>query len=100
MSNNEFDKVEQPAIAQLHQLGWHYIPGKALAPEHSNQERDYLRDVVLVKRLTQAIERINPWISEENLRKVVRMVTHPQCAGLMEYNLGFYQTMVGYLSVE
>lgn len=100
MSNNEFDKVEQPAIAQLHQLGWHYIPGKALAPEHSNQERDYLRDVVLVKRLTQAIERINPWISEENLRKVVRMVTHPQCAGLMEYNHGFYQTMVGYLSVE
>lgn len=100
MSNNEFDKVEQPAIAQLHQLGWHYIPGKALAPEHSNQERDYLRDVVLVKRLTQAIERINPWISEENLRKVVRMVTHPQCTGLMEYNHGFYQTMVGYLSVE
>lgn len=100
MSNNEFDKVEQPAIAQLHQLGWHYIPGKALAPEHSNQERDYVRDVVLVKRLTQAIERINPWISEENLRKVVRMVTHPQCAGLMEYNHGFYQTMVGYLSVE
>jgi len=100
MSNNEFDKVEQPAIAQLHQLGWHYIPGKSLAPEHSNQERDYLRDVVLVKRLTQAIERINPWISEENLRKVVRMVTHPQCAGLIEYNYGFYQTMVGYLSVE
>ncbi|EKT4489328.1 type I restriction endonuclease subunit R [Shewanella algae] len=100
MSNDEFDKVERPAIAQLHQLGWRYVPGKMLAPEHSNQERDYLRDVVLVKRLTQAIERINPWINEENLRKVVREVTHPQCTGLMEYNHGFYQTMVGYLSVE
>ncbi len=103
MANNEFDKVEAPAIAQLVQLGWTYIQGKQLAPEHHSDgipERAYLRDVVLVKRLEAAIKRINPWISDENLRKVSREVTHPNLAALMEYNYAFYQTMVNYLSVE
>ncbi|MDB1124678.1 type I restriction endonuclease subunit R [Vibrio algarum] len=100
MANNEFHKVEAPAIAQLVKLGWRYVQGKALAPEHANQERAYLRDVILVKRLEAAIKRINPWVSDENLRKVSREVTHPSFAALMEYNHAFYQTMVNYLSVE
>ena len=48
-SNDELDKVELPALHQLQQLGWQYIPGALLSPESS--ERDYLRDVVLVNRL-------------------------------------------------
>lgn len=104
MANNEFDKVEAPAIAQLVQLGWTYIQGKQLSPDYvcadGVPERTYLRDVVLVKRLEAAIKRINPWISDENLRKVSREVTHPNFAALMEYNHAFYQTMVNYLSVE
>ncbi|MDN3614248.1 type I restriction endonuclease subunit R [Vibrio gallaecicus] len=104
MKNNEFDKVEAPAIAQLVQLGWTYVQGKKLAPNYTETngvpEREYLRDVVLVKRLEAAIKRINPWISDENLRKVSREVTHPHFAALMEYNHAFYQTMVNYLSVE
>ncbi|MUK78893.1 HsdR family type I site-specific deoxyribonuclease [Aliivibrio fischeri] len=104
MANNEFNKVEAPAIAQLVQLGWTYIQGKQLSPDYvcadGIPERTYLRDVVLVKRLEAAIKRINPWISDENLRKVSREVTHPNFAALMEYNHAFYQTMVNYLSVE
>ncbi|WP_406731797.1 HsdR family type I site-specific deoxyribonuclease [Vibrio scophthalmi] len=100
MANNEFDKVEAPAIAQLVKLGWQYVQGKTLAPEHPNQERAYMRDVVLVKRLEAAIKRLNPWISDENLRKVSRGVTHPSFTALMEYNHAFHQTLVSYLSVE
>ena len=104
MKNNEFNKVEAPAIAQLVQLGWTYIQGKQLSPDYACAdgipERTYLRDVVLVKRLEAAIKRINPWISDDNLRKVSREVTHPNFAALMEYNHAFYQTMVNYLSVE
>lgn len=109
MNQDEFNKVEAPAISQLVSLGWRYIPGKALSPINESPdhvtldgepERAYWRDVVLVKRLEAAIKRINPWISDENLRKVSREVTHPNCTGLMEYNHGFYQTLVSYLSVE
>lgn len=100
MNQNEFHKVEKPALIQLHSLGWTYIQGKKLSPEHPNKERESLRDVVLVKRLEAAIVRINPWISGENCRKVMRDITHPNCAALMEYNHGLYQSLVNYISVE
>ena len=98
MFQDEYDKVEAPAIEQLKQLGWSYIHGAKLSPEHN--ERGYMRDVVLVSRLEISIKRINPWISDENLRKVMRELTHPIFAGLMEYNHSIYQTLVNYISVE
>ena len=76
-SNDELDKVELPALLQLQQLGWQYIPGAMLSPESG--ERDYLRDVVLVNRLNSAIKRLNPWISDENLRKNIQ-TAHPPTA--------------------
>ena len=56
--------------------------------------------MVLVKQLDAAIKRINPWISDENFKKVSREITHPNFAGLMEYNHAIYQTLVNYQSVE
>lgn len=98
MNQDELNKVELPAIAQLQQLGWNYINGLNLSPEAG--VRPYNRDVVLVGQLNAAIKRINPWISDENLKKVSREVTHPLFAGLMEYNHAFYKTLVSYQSVE
>lgn len=98
MDQDELDKVELPAIAQLRQLGWTYIHGADLTPEAG--ARAYLKDVVLTQNLDAAIKRINPWISDENLRKVSRELTHPIHAGLMEYNHAFYNTLVNYQSVE
>lgn len=105
MFKDEYDKVELPAIEQLMKLGWSYINGAELSPDYcpaegSTKERAYFKDVVLVNRLDAAIKRINPWISEENLRKVSRELTHPLHAGLMEYNQAVYQTLVNYQSVE
>ncbi|AZY48014.1 deoxyribonuclease HsdR [Bordetella avium] len=105
MFQDEIQKVEQPALAQLQRLGWRYVPGAQLAPDALVQygqmaERAYYRDVVLANRLEQAIKRLNPWINDENLRKVVREITHPNHAGLMEYNHALYQLLVNYVSVE
>ncbi|MBA6421702.1 type I restriction endonuclease subunit R [Pseudomonas sp. 5Ae-yellow] len=102
---DEIEKVEQPAIEQLRKLGWSYIPGISLAPLLPVDglplgERGYYRDVVLVNRLELAIKRLNPWISDENCRKVMREFTHPLHAGLMEYNHSIYQMLVNYMSVE
>lgn len=95
MFNDEEVKVEFPAIEQLKQLGWDYVPGPSLVVE-----RGSLRDVVLVQRLEAALRRLNPWISEENLTKVMRELTHPNHAALMEYNQSIYDVLVNYLSVE
>lgn len=98
MVQDELDKVELPAIAQLQQLGWAYVAGEQLSPDTG--ERAFFRDVVLVQRLQAAIQRINPWINDENLRKVLRELTHPNFVGLMEYNQAIYQTLIDYISVE
>ena len=98
MNQDELNKVELPAIEQLKQLGWTYIHGTELTPEAG--VRAYLRDVVLVEQLNAAIKRINPWITDENLKKVSREITHPNFAGLMEYNHAIYQTLINYQSVE
>lgn len=105
MFQDEVEKVELPAIDQLNRLGWSYVPGADLAPVlpidgTPTGERGYFRDVVLANRLEAAILRLNPWISDENLRKVVREFTHPNHAGLMEYNQSIYNMLVSYLSVE
>ncbi len=105
MFQDEIDKVEQPAIEQLKRLGWTHVPGAALAPVLPADgapagERGYYRDVVLTQRLEAAVQRLNPWISDENLRKVVREFTHPNHAGLMEYNQSIHDLLVNYLSVE
>jgi type I restriction enzyme, R subunit len=99
MTNDEYDKVELPALQQLQQLGWTYLHGSQFLPA-PNGEREYFREVVLEKHLSTAIQRINPWISDENLRKVMREITHPQIATLMEANQNLWQTLVHYQSVE
>lgn len=105
MFKDELDKVEQPAIDQLVKLGWTYVSGAELSPGYlladgSSAERARMNEVVLVNRLEVAMRKLNPWISEENLRKVMREITHPNHVGLMEYNHSLYQMLVNYLSVE
>ena len=99
MSSYEYDKVELPALEQLQSLGWEYIHGSELSPDNSD-ERKYLSHVVLKKRLESSIQRINPWISDENLRKVVRDLIKPQSVTLMETNQSIWETLTQYISVE
>ena len=77
MAHDEYEKVELPAIEQLKQLGWTYFEGEELSPEHHSRERNSYKDVVLEKRLRSAIQRINPWINEENLNKVANEFINP-----------------------
>ncbi|WP_293931776.1 type I restriction endonuclease subunit R [Iodobacter sp.] len=98
MNQDEYDKVELPAIEQLKALGWTHVHGSLFAPVLDG-EREFWREVVLEKRLSAAILRINPWISDENRRKVMREITHPQTATLMEANQQLWQTLVHYQSV-
>ena len=93
MFQDEIDKVEQPALQQLQKLGWEFAPSAELVPAEDG-ERSYYRDVVLVGRLEQALRRLNPWLSDENLRKVMREFTHPNHASLLEYNHALYSLLV------
>jgi type I restriction enzyme R subunit len=99
MAGDERQLVEAPALDQLKGLGWSHLDGTTLVPEKSNH-RSSLKDVVLTPNLEQAIQRINPWINEDNLRKVVREVSLIQTATLMEANQWFWERLTQYFSVE
>jgi type I restriction enzyme R subunit len=92
---NEKELVEYRLIDQLKQYGFTYIHGSQL-----EGERQTLREVVLTKRLEDAIKRINPWIGENNLRKIVRYVSHIEASSMMEANERLYEDIVHYISIE
>ena len=89
MEYDERDKVELPALEKLQSLGWSYIEGAQLSPDESD-ERSSFKDVVLEKRLTESLKRINPWINDENLRKVIRELTKTLYPNLVEANLAIW----------
>lgn len=92
---NEKSTVENRIIDHLKGFGYTYIHGTYL-----EGERQTLRDVVLEQRFADAIRRINPWIDDNNLRKVVRDVTHMEAASLMEANEALHEDIVHYISTE
>ena len=99
MASDEYDKVEHPALEQLQSLGWDYIDGSQLSPEDSD-ERTSLKEVVLESHLRESIQRINPWINDENLRKVIRDLIQIQTPTLLEANQSIWETLTNYISVE
>jgi len=99
MAGDERKLVEAPALEQLKALGWSHLDGTTLVPGTSNH-RSSLKEVVLTPNLQQAIQRINPWISDDNLRKVVREVTLIQTSTLMEANQWFWERLTQYFSVD
>jgi type I restriction enzyme, R subunit len=98
MASDELDKVELSALEQLQSLGWAYLEGSKLSPNESDERSSY-KDVVLEHRLEKAIQRINPWISEDNLRRVISEFTRAQFPNLIEANQSVWNTLTQYTSV-
>ena len=99
MSKHELEKVELPAIVQLQSQGWTYIKGKKLSPDESDERQSY-KDTVLKKRLSASLKKINPWISEDNLRHVVRELTQFTNDALIESNEKCFNNLRQYMSTE
>ena len=99
MPNDEFNKVELPAIDQLKKLNWKYIEGIKLSPDESDERKSF-KHIVLKKKLSQSIKKINPWISDDNLKTVVREFVQITNLNLMEANQKVYEKLTKYLSVE
>ena len=77
MSNSITEnEIEQIALSYLQNLGYSYILGTTLSPDGQHPERQYT-DVVLATRLRDAIDKLNPRITqdakEDALKKVLRV---------------------------
>jgi len=72
---SEYLQSELPAIELFKKLGYEYFNAKSK-----------MYEVVLEDRLTKALKKINPWLNENNLQKVVRKVLAVNGSSLMEVN--------------
>lgn len=92
---DEVHLSEEPADALLRELGY-----ACVAPGDVEAERSGFAEPVLTRRLEAALRRLNPWISDDNVRRAVRCVTHPAAAGLVEANEQVHTALVHNVSLE
>jgi type I restriction enzyme, R subunit len=92
---NEENLSENPAIEHLGRLGWIYV-----RPEDLDVERESLKQVVLIKRLSTALKKLNPWLSDDNLHRAVRAVTGIQSTSLIEASEKLYTTLTYGIALE
>lgn len=91
---NEANLSELPEVEHLQRLGYEYV-----GPETLDAERESLKEVVLTRRLSAALKRLNPWMSVDNLQKAVRAVTHVHAASLIEASEQVHTTLAYGLSL-
>lgn len=92
---NEKQLVENRMIAQLQELGYEHLYGPSL-----DSERESKGEIVLKERLSKAILRLNPWLSNTNLSKVLHSITHMESTSLMEANQKFQDMIVNMSSIQ
>lgn len=87
---NEFTQVELPLIQQLQSMGWQHLPGDIDVPYLT--ERESFRQVLLTKRLQEALRRINldedgqPWLDESRITQAIGNLERLGAYKLMEAN--------------
>ncbi|MED1285736.1 type I restriction endonuclease subunit R [Bacillus mycoides] len=92
---NEKQLVENRMIEKLKKLDYEHLHGPSL-----DSERESRSEIVLKGRLSRAILRLNPWLSDINLAKVMRSITHIESTSLMEANQKFHEMIVNMISVQ
>ncbi len=92
--------VEQVVLDSLEGLGYTVASDAEVGPDGKTPERDAYADVVLAKRLTAAIERLNPTIPAEARGDALRKVLATEKPSLVEENRRLHKLMVEGVDVE
>ena len=92
---DELHLAENPAVELLESLGYTYVP-----PESLEGERASFRETILTDRLAAAVQRLNPWLSANNVAAAVKAVTHVPAASLAEANRKIYTSLTYGIALE
>jgi type I restriction enzyme, R subunit len=92
--------VEQVVLNHLVGLGYAIATDAEIGPDGKNPEREAYADVVLIKRLTAAIQRLNPEIPAEARGDALRKVLATEKPSLVEENRRLHKLMVEGVDVE
>ena len=89
--------VEDVTLAWLSDLGWEVLYGPDIS---DGGERNDHSQVVLDRRLRDALTRLNPDLPAAALQDAQRRLTHPEGATLEARNRSFHQMLVDGVTVE
>ncbi|HEX4080655.1 MAG TPA: type I restriction endonuclease subunit R [Rhizomicrobium sp.] len=94
--------VEQATLAWLEALGYEILHGPDIAAGEPNAERrdPHYRDVILERRLLQAIERLNPDLPPEAQEDAYRKLIRGAAPSLIERNRAIHRMLVDGVTVE
>ena len=92
--------VEQAALAWLGDLGWQTAHGPDIAPDTPNAERSDYDQVVLERRLRDALAGLNPALPAAALDDAFRKLTLPEGPTLEARNRAFHRMLVDGVTVE
>ncbi len=92
--------IESAALDWLSSRGYQTLFGPDIAPDMSAAERDNYGQVVLERRLRQALARLNPRIPADALEEALRKMTRPDSPSLVANNHAFHRMLIEGIPVE
>ncbi|MEN9920395.1 MAG: hypothetical protein RL538_288 [Candidatus Parcubacteria bacterium] len=93
------DKIEQNALEILQSLGYQVLFGPDIGPEGTGERQSY-HEVVLARRLREAVARLNPQIPDSALDEVVGKVRRGTGTTLLLDNKDFHTLLTNGVEVE
>ncbi|MCH7724874.1 MAG: type I restriction endonuclease subunit R, partial [Planctomycetes bacterium] len=100
MSRINESAVEEAALSWFGDLGYAVAHGEQIAPGEAGAERQSYGDVILVGRLRDAIDRLNPDIPAQAREEALRKVLHPESPSLVVNNRAFHWMLRDGVEVE
>ncbi len=94
------DDVEQAALGWLDGLGWRVAHGPDIAPDTPSAERADYGQVVLERRLQDALADLNPRLPAEALDDAFRKLTRPEGSTLEARNRAFHRMLMNGVEVD
>ncbi|MDB9446546.1 type I restriction endonuclease subunit R [Anabaena sp. CS-542/02] len=92
--------VEQATIDWLSELGYTYLNGAEIAPGATQSDRPEYDDVILINRLQNALQTINPHIPFDAIQDAIKKITRCETPILNENNRRFHRYLTDGVDVE
>ncbi|MFM7487584.1 MAG: type I restriction endonuclease subunit R, partial [Cytophagales bacterium] len=99
MNSISENEIEEIALGYLQGLGYQYLNGLVLSPDGEHPERQY-NEVVLVTRLRDAIEKLNPTITQDAKEDALKKVLRTDSPNALINNETFHKYLTEGVDVE
>jgi type I restriction enzyme R subunit len=93
------NEIEEIALSYLQSLGYSYLSGTDISPDGEHPERQY-NEVVLVTRLRDAIDKLNPTLSQDAKEDALKKVLRTDSPNLLINNESFHRYLTDGVDVE